>query len=118
EAVEYAKRERRHGEEIHRCNGLAMVAQKRRPSFGLFRVSRRSPHPAQHGSLRNIEAEHLQFAVNARCSPCQVLRYHAENEVAQCPACRLPADATPFPRDPFPIQLETLPMPADNCFWP
>jgi hypothetical protein len=71
EAVENAEGERRYGEEIHRCNRLTMVGQKRRPSLCRFRIPRRFLHPPQHSSLREIEAKHLQFTVNARRSPVE-----------------------------------------------
>jgi len=69
EAGEHPEGQRRHCEEVHGSDGFTMVTQKRRPSLCRFRVSWRSPHPAQHGSLRNVEAEHLQFAMNTRRSP-------------------------------------------------
>jgi len=65
ETVENAEGQRRHSEEVHRGNRLAVVAQKSRPSFHWLRTPRRFSHPTQHGSLGNIEAEHLQLAVNA-----------------------------------------------------
>jgi hypothetical protein len=48
-------------------------------------VNVRCPHTSQYVtvSLRDIEAEHLQLAVNARRSPHRVLRDHAEDEFAQ-----------------------------------
>jgi hypothetical protein len=69
EAVEHTECERRYGEEVHRCNRFAMVAQKRRPTLCPLRIARRFSHPAQHGSLRNIEAKHFQFTVDSRRAP-------------------------------------------------
>jgi hypothetical protein len=65
ETIENAECERRHREEVHRGDSFPMIAQKCHPSFGRLRVSLRSPHPAQDGSLRDIEAKHLQLTVNA-----------------------------------------------------
>jgi hypothetical protein len=65
-AVQHAKDQRRHGKEVHRSNGFTVIAQKRRPSLCRFRTPWRLPHPAQHGPLGNVEAEHPQFAMNAR----------------------------------------------------
>jgi len=46
EAIQHAERDRRHGEEIHRGNGFAMIAQKRQPAFAQVGVPRRSSQPA------------------------------------------------------------------------
>src|SRR5450631_3773407 len=77
-AVEHSESQRRDGKEIHRGDGFPMIAQKSRPPLGRPRTPRRSPHPAQHGSLRKIEAKHFQFAVDAWCAPCGILRDHAK----------------------------------------
>ncbi len=71
-AMEHTKGERRHGEEIHCRDGFTMVAQKRRPSLCRLRVAGRFPHPAQRRALGDVEAEHLQLAVNARRTPGRV----------------------------------------------
>jgi hypothetical protein len=116
ETIEHAESERGHGEEIHGSNRLAVITQKRGPSFRRFGIPRRFPHPAQHRPLGDIEAEHLQLAVNTRCSPRGVLCNHAEDELAQFHARRLSADTNPFARDPLPIEPESGAMPANNCF--
>ncbi len=114
EAIENAEGECWHGEEVHCGDGFAVIAQKRRPSLRRFRVSRRLPHPTQHGSLRDVEAEHLELAVDARRSPGGVLGDHAEDQYAQFLA-RWPSPNTgTLPRDPFPIELESGAMPADD----
>ena len=97
EAIEHSEGERRHGEEIHRGNGLAMIAQKRRPSFGRLRTPRSFPHPAQHRSLRQVEAQHLQFTMNARSTPGRVLGNHSKDESSQLLADALPARADSMP---------------------
>ena len=79
EAEENAKSERRHGEEVHRGDGLTMITQKRRPSFCRLRISRRFSHPPQHGSLRKIEAKYPHFTVDARRTPGRVLGNHSED---------------------------------------
>src|SRR5450631_4543674 len=58
-AVEHSESQRWDGKEIHRGDGFPMIAQKSRPPLGRPRTPRRSPHPAQHGSLRKIEAKHF-----------------------------------------------------------
>ena len=114
EAVENTEGQRRHGEEIHRGYRFTMIAQKRSPSLCRLWTPRRFPHPAQHGSLRNVEAEHLQLAVNARRTPGRILGDHAEDEFAQFPADAFSSRAGPMPRKPRPIQLEPCPMPAND----
>jgi len=66
EAIEKAEGECRHGKEFHCCNGLPMVAQKRRPALCRLMTPRCFLHPSQDPSFRNIEAEHSQLAMNAR----------------------------------------------------
>ncbi len=114
EAIENAEGECWHGEEVHRCDGFAMIAQKGRPSLCWLRTPGRFPHPAQNASFRNIEAEHLQFAMNARRTPSFILRDHAKDEIAQFPACRLPAGSYPFAGYPVPVEPEPGTVPAND----
>jgi len=86
EAIENAEGERRHGEEIHCGNGLAVITQKGRPWLCRLRIPGSLPHPTQDGSFRNIVAEHFQLAVDSRCSPSRVLGYQAEYELPQLSA--------------------------------
>src|SRR5437867_7237108 len=80
EAVEQLERDGWDGEEIHHCNGFAMIAQKRQPELSEFRAPGRSPHPTRDGSLRYAEAEHEKFAVDAGRTPGRVLRGHLEDQ--------------------------------------
>ena len=82
EAVQYAECERRHGEEIRGSNRFAMVTQERRPSLGRLGVPRCRPHPAQHGTFRDVETEHFQLTMDAWRTPGRVLCDHAKDEVA------------------------------------
>jgi len=86
EAVEHAKRKRRHGEEIHRRNRFTVVVLECRPSLCGLRIAGRSTHPTQNSSLREVEPKHRKLAMNARCSPRSVAGHHAEDEVSQFPA--------------------------------
>src|ERR1017187_5123385 len=117
EAIEHAEGQRRHGEEVHRSNRFTVILQERRPSFCRLRDPRRLPHPAQNRPLRNIEAEHLQFAVDAWRTPSSVLCHDAEDEFAQFPTHTSSTRSSAMPRDPLPVQLETGAMPANNCLW-
>ena len=114
EAVQNAEGERGHREEVHCGNRFAMVVQKSRPSLCRLRIARCFSHPAQHGSLRNIEAKHPHLTVNARRAPGGVVNDHAENEFAQFLADALSSRTVPMPRKPRPVELEPHPMPADN----
>ena len=82
ETVQHTKGERRHGEEVHRCKGVTMVAQERRPSRGRLGIPGGFAHPAQDSTLGEIETEHLQFAVNVRSTPGRVFSHHAEDELS------------------------------------
>jgi len=83
EAIENTEGERWLSEEVHRCDDFTVVLQERRPSLCWLRISRRSSHPSQHRSLRDIEAEHLELAVNPRRVPGPVLGHHAEDKFTQ-----------------------------------
>src|SRR5580658_4219348 len=114
EAVKHAERQRGHGKEIHRSDGFPMIAQKGRPSLCRFWIPRRFPHTAQDGPFRNVEAKHLQFAMNPWRAPGWVLPNHAEDEFAEFNADVLPAGTNGMAREPGPIQLEAGPMPSHN----
>jgi hypothetical protein len=73
EAVENADCQRRYGEEVHRSDGFPMIAQKCCPSHCQPWTSGRFPHPPQHRTLRNIEAEHHQLAMNAWRTPSTIV---------------------------------------------
>src|ERR1700674_514655 len=78
EAVEHTEGDGWHREEIHRRDGFTVIPQKCEPTFGQFRVSRRSFHPTRNGSLGNVKPKHHEFAMNARGTPGRVLRDHAK----------------------------------------
>ena len=114
EAVENVEVQRRYGKEVHRSNGLTMVAQKCCPSLCRLRTPRCLPQPAQHASFGNIEAEHLQLAMNSWRTPGRVLGNHAENDLPQFPAHAFPSRTSPVSRNPRPIQLEPGSVPANH----
>jgi hypothetical protein len=82
EAVQHAECQRRDGEKVHGCDHFAVVAQKCRPSLRRLGVPWCFLHPAQYGSLGDIEAEHPEFAVNAGCAPGRIFGHDAEDELA------------------------------------
>src|SRR5664280_1746305 len=69
EAVQNPKGESGDGEEIHGSNSFPMIAQKGQPALGGLRVLGRSFHPAGNGGFRHVEAEHEEFAMDARRTP-------------------------------------------------
>jgi hypothetical protein len=91
EAVQHAKGQCRHSEEVHRGDGFPMIAQKGRPWLCRLRGPRRSAHPAQGCPLRNIKAKHRQLAVDARSAPGWVLYDHTKDELAEFDTDALPA---------------------------
>jgi hypothetical protein len=76
------------------------------------------PHAARDRCFRDVEAEHLQLAMNARSAPGWVFSHHAEDEFGQFPAHASPACTSPMPGEPLPVQLESGPMPTDNRLRP
>src|ERR1039457_1497787 len=69
EAVQNPKGESGDGEEIHGRDSFPMVVQKGQPALGGLRVLGRSFHPAGNGGFRHVEAEHQEFAMDARRTP-------------------------------------------------
>ena len=66
--------------EIHGSYRLAVIAQKSQPALGRLWDSRCSPHPAGNGCFRHLEAEHEEFAVDARRTASGILRDHPEDQ--------------------------------------
>jgi len=112
EAIENTEGERWLSEEVHRCDDFTVVLQERRPSLCWLRISRRSSHPSQHRSFRDIEAEHLELAVNPRRAPGPVLGHHAEDKFTQLPAHSFSSRTLAMPGEPSPVELEASSMPA------
>ncbi len=94
-----------------------VVGQEGRPSLCRLRTTRSFPHPAQHRSLRNLEAQHLKFATNPRRTPGWILGDHGEDKFTQFFADALSFHAIPAPREPRPIQLESCLVPAHDGLW-
>jgi hypothetical protein len=118
ETVQDTKGQCGHGKEVHLSDHFTVVVQESRPALCRHRTPRDLPHPAQDRSLRDVEAEDLQLAMNARSAPGWVFSHHAEDEFAQFPAHASPAYTSAMPREPLPVQLESGPMPTDNRLRP
>src|SRR5216684_2148565 len=74
-------RDSRYREEIHRGNGFAMIAQKGQPALSGFRTPGRPFHLTGDGGFRDLEAEHQEFAMNARRTPTWILGDHLEDQL-------------------------------------
>ena len=74
--------ERRHDEQVHRCDLWHMIAQKRPPA-----LIRRSAVPSddilRHSGLSDLEAELQKLAVDARRTPERVLNAHLLDQRTQ-----------------------------------
>src|SRR5882762_5201963 len=104
-----------HDQEIARDDGLGVIADKRPP------VLRRGPPVAPSLRLvrpigayctwRNIDTQlHRQLRCHARLSQSRILLCHLHDEVADVLSNSWPTSL----RLPFPKQLETLALPADQ----
>ena len=72
------------------------------------------PHPSCDASLRNLESEHDEFAVNARRPPCRILRNHLEDQLADLPADGSPAQRLSRSGQKLPVKLKTSTVPPDH----
>src|ERR1019366_8147796 len=114
EAIEETEGDRRNGEEIHGRHGFAMIAEKCRPPPSRFWVPGGPLHPAGDASLRDMEAQHQKFAMNAGSPPGGVLSYHAEDQVPDFLGNPLPTNPASHLRDQGPIQTEAGSMPTNH----
>jgi hypothetical protein len=117
EAIEHVESESRDGEEIHGSYRLAVIAQKSQPALGRLWDSRCSPHPAGNGCFRHREAEHEEFAVDARRTPSWILRDHPEDQFTDLfgnsPTATNPLS---YLAEHGPIRFESGPVPPSNRF--
>jgi len=82
-AVEQTAAKSRYREEVHFSYSFAMIAQESGPAPCRLSISGSLSHPPQNGSLRNLESEHSQFAMNPRRTPSGVFPYHLEDQLAK-----------------------------------
>jgi hypothetical protein len=114
EGVKHAEGERRDGEEVHRGNSFAVIAQECRSSLCRLWISRRHPHLTRHCTFRNVETEHLQLTVNSWRTPNPILGNRAKDQLAQFPAQTFSSRSGPMSRNPYPIQLAGCPIQAND----
>ena len=70
EDEEDSTRERRYGEEIHRAQRRDVIREERAPC--LRRRATRPPHKPGDGSLRDLNTQLAQLAVDARRAPKRI----------------------------------------------
>src|SRR5579859_1135385 len=93
EAIEQPECNRRHGKEIHGCNGLAMILKKGLPALCVFWIAWRSFRPTRHRSFGYIKSQFEQFAMDTRSTPGGILGYHAEDQLASLFVDSLPSSS-------------------------
>src|SRR5215831_14814019 len=100
--------------EVHGRNRFPVIRKKRTPALGGPGLSRNPLHPAGDASLADIEAQHEQFAVNARRAPSWVLRHHTENQLPNFRRQFFPTDLFSRLRNPTPVQSKTSERPSQD----
>ena len=116
EAVKQAEGDRGNGEEIHRSDSFLVVAKKGFLALGKVWVPLGPVHPARDGSFGSIEAEHEEFAVDARSSPGRVVGHHLEDQIANFLGYGSSSEGLPDLGDQHPVPMETSAVPADHGF--
>jgi len=91
-----------------------MLSQEGELALGELGLFRRTAHPSRNGSFRNIESEHQQFTMNARCAPGRILCDHPEDEIANFLGDSISSHHSTRSGDGAPIERESSSMPADN----
>ena len=97
-------------------DSFLVVAKKGNPALGRVRVPLGPLHPARDRSFGNIEAEHEEFAVDARSSPGRVLGHHLEDQIANFLRYGSSSEALPDFGDQHPVPTETGAVPPDHGF--
>jgi hypothetical protein len=92
-----------------------MVVQKREPTLGWLRTSRRSFDPAGDRSLSNIKTQHEELAVDPRRSPGRVLSDHPEDQIPNLLGNSPPPCWLSDPGDQTPVETKACPMPSNHC---
>lgn len=111
EYIEHAKRYRRNGEEIDRCQLGCVIVEKCFPALG--RRLRTSNHVLSDGSLGDFDSELEQFAVNPWRTPQRIVPVHGSDEISGFFRDCRPTGLS-VPDFPSPVPTEALAMPAHD----
>ena len=79
-AVQHAKTQSRHGEEVHGRDDVSVIAEESRPELAGIVGGRPAPDIAGDGALGNVQAKLEELAVNSRSAPGGILVRHAPDE--------------------------------------
>ena len=75
-AIQDSEREGWHGEEIHCCDELTMIANKSSPEFTCLVGRREALDVSRDGAFGNFESKFKKFTVNSRSAPTGILLRH------------------------------------------
>jgi hypothetical protein len=115
-AVEQVESDGGDSKEVHGGNGFAMIVKTRKQKLRRFRISGCAAHPAGDRTLRYIEAEHEEFAVDARRTPGGIFNDHLKDQVTDFFGNSLPAAHwVSGLAQHGPVQSESSAVPAHNC---
>jgi hypothetical protein len=68
-AVQHAKCQSRHSEEVHGRDGLAVIAKESRPEPAGVERRRQAPEIAGHRAFRDVKARFQKFPMNSGSAP-------------------------------------------------
>ena len=80
EAIQHAKRQCGHGEEIHGHDGVAVIAKEGNPALGGAVGTREAAEVAGDRALGGVEAELEELAVDSRGAPGGILSDHPPDQ--------------------------------------
>ena len=116
ETIQDLEGEGRHGEEVHGCDDLAVIAKEPRPALAGVVGRRQAPEIPRDGAFGDVEAEFQKLTMNSRSAPGGILVHHPPGESSNLGIDLWPAEAL-WPRSKAPEQPKASPMPGDNGFW-
>jgi len=81
EAGEHPQHDRRYRIEIHRRDHRTVIAQEGPALPAETGAPGGAFHPARDRPLGNLETQHPQFAMDARCTPSRIVGHPAEDQL-------------------------------------
>ena len=115
QTIQQPESDHRYGEEIKRYDDFAMILEKGQPTSLGIATPLESPQIASHRSLRDLESQPLQFAVDLGSAPTGIFFCQAPNQFSEF---RGDSRSSPTPaRFPVPVPAESGPMPGNHGVW-